>query len=101
VPENKVRDYLLSETHAIGKSKAKFFRQHGFDESNVHSFKMALIAIAQTEQVSQMTNNPFGVKYSIEGTMETPNGVIIKVRTIWIIENGSETPKLVTVYPMD
>jgi len=29
IPLLKIKDYLLSETHPIGKSKAKFFRSCG------------------------------------------------------------------------
>jgi len=35
VPREKLVEYLLSETHAVGKSKARFFRGFGFDETNV------------------------------------------------------------------
>jgi hypothetical protein len=34
IPRHKILDYLLSEKHAVGKSKARFFRSLGFDESN-------------------------------------------------------------------
>jgi len=48
-------DYLLSETHAVGKSKAKFFRSFGFDETNVIQFGQGLIKIAQTKEVTDIT----------------------------------------------
>lgn len=35
IPISKMTGYLLSETHAVGKSKARFFRSLGFDETNV------------------------------------------------------------------
>jgi hypothetical protein len=31
----KLTEYLLSETHPVGKSKAKFFRYWGFNEETV------------------------------------------------------------------
>ena len=34
VPLEKVTDYLLSGTHAVGKSKAKYFRSYGFSDEN-------------------------------------------------------------------
>lgn len=36
IPLSKLRDYLLSETHAVGKSKAKLFRAKGFNTSNIN-----------------------------------------------------------------
>ena len=100
ISTNKILDYLLSETHAVGKSKAKFFRLYGFDETNVQDFERRLLKIPHTEEVSQVVETMFGIKYLIDGSLETPKGVIIHVRTIWIIETGDTTPKLVTVYPL-
>jgi hypothetical protein len=34
VPFEKIVDYLLSETHSVGRSKAKYFRSYGFDEDS-------------------------------------------------------------------
>lgn len=38
IPWEKLTDYLLSETHAVGKAKARFFRAHGYNENNLHLF---------------------------------------------------------------
>jgi hypothetical protein len=35
VETRKLRDYLLSETHLVGKWKARFFRGMGFDQRNL------------------------------------------------------------------
>jgi len=35
IPSSRLYDYLLSETHPIGRWKAWFFRALGFDETNV------------------------------------------------------------------
>ena len=40
-----------------------------------------------------------GLKYILEGKMETPSGRSPTVRTIWIVDRGAETPRLVTAYP--
>jgi hypothetical protein len=98
---SKITDYLLSETHIVGKSKARFFRSFGFDETNVNQFEQGLIHIAQTELVAEITETIYGKKYVIDGELETPGGDMIRLRTVWIIETGDDIPKLVTVYPLD
>jgi hypothetical protein len=98
---NKITDYLLSETHIIGKSKARFFRSFGFDETNVNQFEQGLIHIAQTELVAEITETIYGKKYVIDGELKTPSGDMIYLRTVWIIETGDDIPKLVTAYPLD
>jgi hypothetical protein len=101
VSTDKIVDYLLSETHAVGKSKAKFFRSFGFNEKNISAFEQGLLNIAQTESVAESTETVFGIKYVIDGKLATPNGAIIQLRTVWIIEIDSVTPKLVTAYPLN
>jgi hypothetical protein len=49
IPPSKLRDYLLSETHVVGRGKAKFFRMFGFDETNADLLEQGLIAIAHNE----------------------------------------------------
>ena len=101
VPLEKVTDYLLSETHAVGKSKAKYFRSYGFDDRNASDLVDGLLAIAQNAQVESSERSRFGVKYVLDGELETPNGDMIQVRTIWIIENDTEMPRFVTAYPAE
>ena len=101
VSTSKILDYLLSETHAVGKSKAKFFRSFGFDETNAVQFEQGLVNIAKTEAVTEITETMYGRKYVIDGELKTPNGAVIRLRTVWIIESGDETPRLVTAHPLD
>lgn len=98
---SKIVDYLLSESHAVGKSKARFFRSFGFEETNIAQFEQGLINIAQTESVTESIETSFGIKYVIDGELETPKGVMIHLRTIWIIEKGDDIPRLVTAHPLD
>ena len=39
--------------------------------------------------------SPHGVKYVLEGVVETPSGTAPRIRTIWILETGEENPRLV------
>jgi len=100
IPNEKLTRYILSENHVVGKFKAKFFRDLGFDESNISLFKQALKTVARTEQVKEDQSSEYGIKYLIEGKIETPSGETIKVRTVWIIEKGQKIPRFVTVYPV-
>lgn len=96
---SKLKDYLLSETHPIGKSKAKLFRSHGFNEVNVEMLKEGLLNIAYSSDVMDMTMTSHGVKYLIDGKLATPNKDYIELRTVWIVDNGQVLPRFVTAYP--
>ena len=99
IPLSKLKDYLLSETHAVGKSKAKFFRAIGFKASNINLLEEKLVSIAHTENVTEINAAQYGTKYTIDGLLETPNNTFVKVRTIWIIEKKESSPRFVTAYP--
>jgi hypothetical protein len=47
----KLKGYLLSETHPIGRWKARFFRDLGYDESNSAVLEQELLRIAKTEEI--------------------------------------------------
>jgi len=64
IPLRKLVEYLLSETHAVGKSKAKFFRSLGFNEATVSELEQGLLEIAQTGQVKERVDSPYGTMNS-------------------------------------
>jgi hypothetical protein len=43
--------------------------------------------------------SPHGQKYVIIGQIESPAGKSPLVKTIWIVDSGVETARLVTAYP--
>jgi hypothetical protein len=94
-----LKDYLLSETHVVGRSKAKFFRGCGFDESNIELLERGLLSIAQNQEVNEKVVTPHGTKYVIDGLIQTPIGKAINIRTVWIIDKGKELPRFVTAVP--
>lgn len=98
VPPEKLRDYLLSETHPVGKAKAKFFRSFGFDEANLTVLEQGLKAIADLEEVVEVATTAYGTKYVIDGTLNTPSGQPVRVRTVWIVESD-QPPRFVTAFP--
>ena len=100
IPREKLTGYVLSETHATGRFKGKLFRSLGFSERNVNLFEKALLKIARFQEVKEILTSPYGIKYIIDGNMKTPVGKTIKVRTIWIIEEGRKRPRFITIYPV-
>ena len=99
IDPGKLGRYLLSETHPVGKAKARFFREAGFDESTIEFLVRELLQIARTGEVVGIFTTVHGQKYVLEGDLEAPSGRRLRVRTIWIIDRGQERPRLVTAYP--
>lgn len=57
-------------------------------------------SIAQKEDIKETIESSYGIKYVIEGIIQSPNGSTIKIKTVWIIEKGETAPRLVTAYPI-
>ena len=98
IPREKPTEYLLSETHPTGRSKARFFHAAGFGATKVNILEQALISIAQNEQIEYVETSAHGTKYVIDGSLTSPNGDVIQIRTVWIIEIGHSAPRFVTAY---
>ena len=95
----KLTDYLLSKSHSVGKSKAKFFRELGFNQENVAILEQQLLKLAHFQDVTETITTVHGIKYGIVGTINSPNGKIVNILTVWIIDVGQENPRFVTARP--
>jgi hypothetical protein len=91
----KVSEYLLSETHPVGRTKAVFFKGLGIAPDELIS---ELLRIARSEEVVDRTVTSFGIKYVVDGRIEGKRGSAL-VRTVWVAENEEAAPRLVTAYP--
>ncbi len=99
VADKKITDYLLSETHEIGKIKADFFKRFGFDITDINTFKDSLIQHSIDRDIEKTKNSDFGIKYELKCEINTPDERNPCIVTVWIIESGEELLKLITAYP--
>lgn len=97
VPREKVEGYLLSRTHPTGRFKARFFRGVGFE--SVEQLETALRRVAESGTVSSEMQTAYGMKYVVDGELETPRGTWVSIRTVWIRGHGTASPRFVTAYP--
>jgi hypothetical protein len=95
----KVRDYLLSSEHPIGRAKAHFFHGLGFSQERWPELQAALVTLARTGDAVLGEANPFGQKYLVRGILQGPRGHSADTVTVWIILHGEAIPRLVTAYP--
>lgn len=99
VPHAKLSGYLLSETHPVGKSKARLFRSLGFHDNNLDALVSELLSLAKEGEVVVAEPSLFGIKYVVEGMVNAPSGGSVRIRSVWIIEKNSVEPRFVTAYP--
>ena len=98
VPEAKIVDYLLSEAHPQGRSKAAFFRRVGFRSEESGALRTALLQLATTTDMTEVVFE-FGRKYAGIREVVAPSGEMLRVVTGWVLRNDAPPPMLVTAYP--
>jgi hypothetical protein len=69
VDEAKVRDYLLSPSHPVGRFKAAFFWALGFSADDWRSLSEALLTMGRTGEANEGQASPFGRKFEIRATL--------------------------------
>ena len=94
----KVRDYLLSPEHPVGRTKARVFAVLGFRRAEWPALRDALLAHALGE-AEPAGGGPHGQKYAVRGILRGPAGREAPVVSVWIVLAGEGAPRLVTAYP--
>jgi len=95
----KVRDYLLSPVHPVGRFKAVFFASVGYTRRDWERLRRELVSIAASEEAMPGQPSGFGQKYEVRGSIVGPTGRRFEVITVWIVLRGESAPRFVTAYP--
>jgi hypothetical protein len=100
VDRSKITDYLLSDAHPDGGAKARFFSQFGFGVAEWKRLADALLAVGTSNDVVSSMESAHGVRYTVDGRMQCPDGRTPRVRTVWIIDRERSEPRLITAHPL-
>jgi len=95
----KIRDYLLSTSHPVGRFKTPFFAGLGYTSSNWRRLEADLRNLAASGDAEPGQSSPYGHKYEIRGILSGPSGKTAEVLTVWIILFGEDVPQFVTAFP--
>lgn len=95
----KLRDYLLSASHPVGRFKARFFRALGFSAERWPELETALRSQHLTQPVESTSVSPFGESSVIRATLTGPGGRSSVVVSVWFRAKGATASHFVTAYP--
>jgi hypothetical protein len=96
----KLRDYCLNLNHDVGKHKARLFLSIlGMNVDDADNLRQILLTVVITHEARLQRQDEFGQRYTLDFPLEWQNKTAI-LRSGWIIEDGSEIPKLTTCYPL-
>ena len=99
IEPEKLRDYLLSLVHPVGRFKAPFFIALGYSQQQWHQFETDLRAQHLSQEALPATASVYGQKYEICAMMTGPAGRSSEVVSVWIVLSCEDVPRLVTAYP--
>jgi hypothetical protein len=95
----KVRDYLLSHEHPIGRFKAVFFETLGYSRVGWQRLQQDFLDLCRSGTAVEGQASQFGHKYEVHGTHQGPSGRRAEVVTVWVTLIGENVPRFVTAFP--
>jgi hypothetical protein len=96
----KLRDYCLNPEHENGKHKARLFASIlGMTADDAEELRQILCEVVQTKDARLGRQDEFGQRYTLDFAIAWQNKEAT-LRSGWIIEPGSDIPKLTTCYPL-
>lgn len=98
VEERKVLEYLLNLDHEEGRGKAKFLMSFGFTREDWGVLRDALVRHAARNLVSKNAGTDYGVNFSVDCAIETPDRRNPCIRTVWEVKPET-APRLITAHP--
>ena len=98
VEDAKLGDYVLNPRHPVGRHHAALFeRPLGIQVNNAEVLEDALLSAAVNEPAAREVVTPYGRKCEVRFDLTGPLGRK-RVMSVWIVDQGSARPRLVTCY---
>lgn len=91
--------YLLDANHSQNGGKAAFFLAFGFRLDAPEALAEALLRHVLSHDVTDVQRHPYGTRYTVSGSLDTPDGRNPTVDAGWFIDPGSVIPRLTTATP--
>jgi hypothetical protein len=99
VDPTKVRDYLLSHEHPVGRFKAVVFEAAGYRRNSWQVLHADLLAVAGVDDATLKETGLHGRKYEVPAILTGPAGRQIAVLTVWLVRRVEDFPRFITAYP--
>ena len=95
----KVRDYLLSKSHPVGRFKEPVFAALGYTQDRWQTLSDDLVALTKRETALPGQPSEHGKKFEVSGKLTGPNGRTALFKTVWIIRFDDPAPRFITAHP--
>ena len=99
IEPRKLRDYLLSPSHPVGRYKATFFIGLGYDQNDWAQLASDLRELIASGDAIDAGANRYGRKHEVRGAIVGPSGRQASIVSVWITLESEDVPRFVTAYP--
>ena len=94
----KLRDYSLNRDHSTGKDKARLFSSIlGMNAENAEELRQIILEQVKIQEACLNKSDQHGQRYYVDFTLIRENKSA-NIRSCWIIEPGSDFPRLTSCY---
>jgi len=97
IPREKLTQYLLVK-RPVG-DKSGFLKQAGYTVDNWGQLERDLRQQVLSKDAVSMEQTAYGELFEILAALKGPNGVSLRVRTVWMQETAGGLTKFITLYP--
>ena len=97
IAPEKLTKYLLQWQPENDKSK--FLEKGGYKAASWERLATDIREQILPREAELMRKTHYGAMYQIKGILKGPNGVLLKIITIWMKENKTQKTKFITLYP--
>jgi hypothetical protein len=96
----KLRDYLLSTTHPVGRFKAAFFTSLGYEATAWKRLESDLRSQLLSQPALELEGSSYGRKFATRARLSEPSGKADEmVASVRIVLAAEDFPRFVTAYP--
>jgi hypothetical protein len=82
IEPTKLRDYLLNPNHRRGGSKSRLLMQYGYYADNWQQLELDIRQYHLDAEVEVIRETSYGFRYEILGTLLTPIGEELTLRSV-------------------
>ena len=99
IAPEKLVQYLLNTEHKRGGHKARVLGEFGYDAVLWQQLQTDIQRFHLNADVEIMRETVYGTRYEVRAPLHTPSGRMLTARTIWQIDEGTDFPRLITLFP--
>jgi hypothetical protein len=99
IAPDKLIQYLLNLEHKRGGHKARVLKDFGYNVALWRQLQADIRRFHLAAEVETVRQTPYGTRYEIRAPLHTPSGRTLTVRPIWQSDEGTDFPRLITLFP--